>query len=374
MPSSLYRILLPGIVFQSVIVAGGYETGREIVEFFLRLGAIGGLLAMAITTVIWSVTCALTFEFARRFNAIDYRSFFQNLLGKYWILFDGSYFLVLLIVLSIVAATAGSIVRQQLGLPYNVGVLGLACYICGMLYRGNLSIERMLSFWTIMLYTVFGAVCLVTYWKFGSAISYQLTSSSFPTSPWPSLLSGIRYAGYNLGLIPAVLFTVRHLTSQKEALIAGFLSGLTAIVPGIFLFVSMLAAIPDVYAAEVPTLLVLQNLDSSLLSLSYQVVMLMTLIETGIGLLHAFNERIFQQLTQKGIHPNSLIRAAIGAIVLAASSLLAQVGLIDLISRGYGALTWLIIAIYLIPLSTIGLFRLVRQKSYVRNTYAVAAP
>ena len=28
------RYLLPGFVFQSVIIAGGYGTGRELVEFF----------------------------------------------------------------------------------------------------------------------------------------------------------------------------------------------------------------------------------------------------------------------------------------------------------------------------------------------------
>ena len=36
------RWLLPGFLFQSVIIGGGYATGRELVEFFLSAGPLGG--------------------------------------------------------------------------------------------------------------------------------------------------------------------------------------------------------------------------------------------------------------------------------------------------------------------------------------------
>jgi len=43
------KYLLPGIVFQSVVIAGGYSTGREIVEFFLNFGPGGGSSGLTIT-------------------------------------------------------------------------------------------------------------------------------------------------------------------------------------------------------------------------------------------------------------------------------------------------------------------------------------
>ncbi|MFC1783941.1 hypothetical protein ACFL02_10250 [Planctomycetota bacterium] len=76
------KYLLPGFVFQSVIIGGGYGTGRELVQYFLQYGPLGGLLGMMITTVMWSVFLALTFEFARCFRAYDYRGFFKELLGR----------------------------------------------------------------------------------------------------------------------------------------------------------------------------------------------------------------------------------------------------------------------------------------------------
>ena len=56
MPSWFRRYLLPGLVFQSIIIAGGYGTGREAVEFFLEYGAVGGLLGMVPATILVSLT------------------------------------------------------------------------------------------------------------------------------------------------------------------------------------------------------------------------------------------------------------------------------------------------------------------------------
>ena len=36
------KYLLPGFVFQSIVIGGGYGTGRELVEFFLKFGPWAG--------------------------------------------------------------------------------------------------------------------------------------------------------------------------------------------------------------------------------------------------------------------------------------------------------------------------------------------
>ena len=90
------RYLLPGFVFQSVVIAGGYGTGRELVEYFLKFGPLGGLLGMLlITTVMWSIVLAVTFEFSRIFRAYDYRTFFKKLIGPFWFIYEIIYILFL---------------------------------------------------------------------------------------------------------------------------------------------------------------------------------------------------------------------------------------------------------------------------------------
>ena len=40
------KYFLPGFVFQSVVIGGGYGTGRELVEFFLTDGPAAGLIGI----------------------------------------------------------------------------------------------------------------------------------------------------------------------------------------------------------------------------------------------------------------------------------------------------------------------------------------
>ena len=74
--------LLPGLAFKSVIVGGGYGTGREITEFFLSHGAFGGLVGMLVTALVWGLVLAVAFELARLTRSYNYKSLFQTLLGR----------------------------------------------------------------------------------------------------------------------------------------------------------------------------------------------------------------------------------------------------------------------------------------------------
>ncbi len=74
-----------------MVIGGGYATGRELASYFLPSGPWGGLAAMLLATAIWSAVCATTFLFALRTRSLDYRTFFKNLLGRFWPLFEVAY-------------------------------------------------------------------------------------------------------------------------------------------------------------------------------------------------------------------------------------------------------------------------------------------
>ncbi|MCD5414650.1 MAG: hypothetical protein LR001_06590 [Clostridiales bacterium] len=59
-------------------------------------------------------------------------------------------------------------------------------------------------------------------------------------------LGGLRYAFYNLGIIPAVLFSTRHIKTRKEAIGSGIMAGIIGIVPGILLYFAMIGLYPDI--------------------------------------------------------------------------------------------------------------------------------
>src|ERR1700730_19108008 len=117
-PSSrLQRWILPGLSFKAVVIGGGYATGRELAEFFLPSGPRGGLLAILLAMVIWSLVCAVTFALAFATRSWNYRAFFKNLLGPFWVLFEAAYLLFIILILAVFGAAAGAIGSAVLGWP-----------------------------------------------------------------------------------------------------------------------------------------------------------------------------------------------------------------------------------------------------------------
>jgi uncharacterized membrane protein YkvI len=357
-PGFFRRYLLPGFVFQSVVIAGGYGTGRELVEFFLRYGPLGGLLAMLlISTTIWSVVCMASFEFARMFRAFDYRSFFRDLLGPGWVLFEIIFFAMLLVVLAVIAATAGTLLQEGLGLPCVVGVISIVAAVGVLVFKGSEVIEKFLTGWSFLLYAVYAAILLLSLAAFGSEIGAALGSGEIRSGWW---LGGIRYAGYSLAVIAAVLFTIRHAESRRHALIAGFLAGPIAILPGLCFYLAVVGQYPAVLDRAVPITLLLDLLGSRVLSVVFQVVLFGTLIETGTGGIHAVNERIAHTAKELGRVLPKTARPLVAILLLLMAALMSQLGLVDLIARGYGTITWAFLVVFVLPVLTWGVWKILR--------------
>jgi len=355
------KYLLPGFVFQSVVIGGGYGTGRELAEFFLTNGPVGGLLGMMlVSTVIWSLVCAVTFEFARVFRSNDYRAFFTHLLGRGWILFEICYFLLLLIILAVIAATAGTILEETFALDYTVGVVVMMAVIGFLVFRGSRTIERVLATWSLVLYGVFFTLFIWCMIRFSGEIGAALGAGGIG-SGW--FVDGVRYAAYNLAVIPAVFFCIKHLETRREAVSAGLLSGLIGIIPAFLFFMAMTGFYPEIVNQPVPATFMIGALGSHGFLLVYQVVLYGTLIETGTGMIHAINERIAGVYTEKNRAMPVSLRPAVALALLVLGAVLARFGLIDLIAKGYGTLTWLFLLIFVIPILTRGIW-LIRVRGY----------
>ncbi|MGD2295203.1 MAG: hypothetical protein PVF22_05145 [Candidatus Aminicenantes bacterium] len=354
------RYLLPGFVFQSVVIAGGYGTGRELVEYFLNHGPVGGLLGMfLITTVMWSVCLAVTFEFSRKFKAYDYRTFFLKLLGRYWFIFEILYFILLFIVLAVIGSAAGVLLRDNFGLPYIIGVLIMLAAVGFLTFKGSSLIENFLSSWSMILYLIYGIFLVVALIKFGPAIQKSFGGGTVQAK-WA--LGGFKYALYNMGIIPAVLFCLKHIKTRKEAVTAGLLGGVIGILPGFLFYIAVVGFYPAVLPEEVPAVFVLQKTGISVLIILFQVVLFGTLVETGTGFIHAVNERIQSALSARGKTLARWQRPVISLALLLIALGISMFGLISLIAKGYGTVSWGFLFVYIIPLMTLGLFKLLKSR------------
>ncbi|MFQ6038076.1 MAG: hypothetical protein ACE5LV_05605 [Candidatus Aminicenantales bacterium] len=357
--SFFQKYLLPGFVFQSVIIAGGYGTGRELVEFFLNFGPLGGLLGMlGITTVMWSLVLAVSFEFSRRFDAYDYRTFFRKLLGPFWIGFEVMYIIQLFLVLAVIGSAAGVLIRDNFGLPYTLGVTLMLAAVGFLTFEGSRLIETALSFWSFVLYLAYAAFLVAALIRFGPDIQKSFSEGAILPG-WA--LGGFKYALYNLATVPAVLFCLRHIRSRKEAVTAGVVGGVIGILPAFLFFIAVVGQYPGVLPEEIPAVYVLQKVGIPVLLVAFQVVLFGTLIETGTGFIHSVNERIQAALQERGKHLSRWQRPIVAVLLLLIAFGFSRFGLIDLIAKGYGNASWGFLVAYIIPVLTLGVAKIVRH-------------
>ena len=353
------RYLLPGFAFKAVVIGGGYATGRELAEFFLPAGPWGGLAAMALATVIWSLVATATFWFARQTRTRDYRSFFQALLGPGWIVFELAYAAFIVLILAVFGAAAGAIAAATLGVPPILGTLALMAAIGGCVAFGNIAVERLFAWVSVLLYAVYAMFLVLALSHFGPAISGAFANSPPPAPGW--VLGGITYAGYNIIGAVVILPVTRHLTSDRDAVIAGIASGPLAMLPAFLFFICMCAFLPGIAGEVLPSDFMLVRLGSPVFHFIFQTMIFAALLESGTGGVHAINERIARASGREGL--SMRMRAAIAFALLAVSMLLAdRIGLVALIASGYRALAWLLIAIYVLPLLIVCGYRLARAR------------
>lgn len=356
--SIFQRWFLPGFVFQSVIIGGGYATGRELVEFFLTSGPRAGLVSMLVVTVAFSVCMAISFELSRLTRTYDYRTFFKQLLGRGWFLFEIFFVILVLLVLAVIGAASGELVGKYLGLPPVVGTIALMTLIGVLVFWGTALIEKALAVWSFLLYAVYAVLIFAYLSEHGQRLPAVFAASDM-SGPWA--LNALLYVCYSVTAVPVILFCVRHMQSRRDAFIAGALGGPIGMLPAILFYFGMAASYPEILEAPVPADYMMQQLSFGWIAMLFYIVVFGTFVETGTAIIHAINERIDHVFLEKSEHMPRWLRPAVAMAALFIAVVLAQrFGIIDLIAKGYGAMAWAFLVIMLLPLLTVGVWRIWR--------------
>ena len=356
-PTWFQRYLLPGLAFKAVVIGGGYATGREMAEFFLPSGPWGGLAAILVATAIFSLVCIVTFIFARRYQTHDYLSFFRELLGPGWVLFEAAYILFVVLILAVYGAAAGAIAAAVFGVPEIFGTLALMAGIALFVTFGNASVERLFRDVSYLLYGVYALFVILALTSFGDQVAANFARPS-RNEGWA--LGGLTYAGYNIIGAVVILPVVRHLTSNRDAVLAGLIAGPLAMIPALLFFICMIAFVPGIESATLPSDYLLQRLNLPLFHLLFQLMIFSALLESGTSAVHAINERIDKAWrARRGAALSHKARLVIAVALLVGCMLLAgRFGLVALIANGYRALAYILLAVYVLPLMTMGVWRL----------------
>lgn len=360
--------MLPGIIFQSVLIGGAYATGREIVEYGGKFGP-AGIWSIAVIGMGFSLIAILAFEYARVYRLYDYRSFVRSLIGPLWPMFDVVFIIMVIVVIAVVSAASGRVVEDVLGLNYWSGVVFMMMLVGGLMASGRAAIERFKTAGSVLLYAGFvsfaGLVITHTWEHITDVFTTQNTRFSGDVSIPYLMFTGFLYVGYNLAALPSTFFSLDVQTERRHAIWAGLITGILATVPFVLTYVAIMGYYPDsvVLDAPVPWLVMLREVGGQGLIVFYAIVIFWTLVETSTGLIHAVITRIDAHLIERGIPVLTPIRVGFFAItLLGLAALLSRIGLITLVARGYSLLAYGFLLLLALPLLTLGVARILGGK------------
>lgn len=262
--------LVPGAVFQSILVGGGYGTGREVIEYFTRLGPYGGLLAIFVAFLLFATVLSLTFEIGRRFKAYDYRAFFQVLLGKSWFLYEIVGFLMLMLSFAVLIAAASGVLADGFGLPAWMGMALVFALIGVLEFFGRETIMRVLTFWSLVLYGVFIAFLIKVFGAIPDDIASVFASGGVEEG-WAK--SGFLYAMYNMTAAPIVLYVARDFETRKQSFGAGIIAAVIAILPAIMFHIAFAGAGDSVANEEIPVYAMMNLYGMGALTIAFTVML-----------------------------------------------------------------------------------------------------
>ncbi len=329
------------------------------IEFFFSAGPKGGVLGLLVAGAVFGIVLALSFELARISKMYDYRSFCRTLLGRGWFLFEICYLIQLLLILAVIGSAAGELTASNFNMPPIAGTLALMALVGILTFNGSHVIKRVLASWSILLYGVYLLLFILAFKAFGADIKSTYSQATVGAG-W--LSGGILYSGYNVAVVPAVLFAVTSHKKRRETIGAGLLAGAIAVIPAILFFVAMMGQYPKIGDQPVPANFLMSTLDIGWLALIFQIVVFGTFVETGAALLHALNQRLEISFSEGG---KRLPRAArpIVAISFLMIAIFAghQFGIVGLIASGYGLLTLAFIAVLILPLLTVGVWKIAKN-------------
>ena len=132
--------------------------------------------------------------------------------------------------------------------------------------------------------------------------------------------------------------------------------------PALFLHLSFLTEYPEILQSGLPVYEVLGKLGMPMLTTFYLIVLFGTFIETGAGIIQGVIERLDGWWEERtGARLSRLTHAGIAAAGVGLAGVLSSVGIVALIAEGYGTLAWGFLLVYIVPLLTIGVWRIFKS-------------
>lgn len=334
---------------------GGFATGRQEVEFFVRFGWhsvwIGFFSMLIMGTAIY-----FGLELARTHQVHDYRSWVKKLFAPFHkipaLLWEALFLYAAILAAGAAIAGASDLVHQSLHIPYGIavviiGIILLLFTIFGPgLVRNASTAMSIFIVSALLIVTILGIKAGAA--NFGKIVADKTTTAGFGKILWMALV----YGAFPSVLVASLVSVSETLKTRRDcfmAALAGFLVNGSMLV---LVCIMLLGFFPAVIEKNLPVYFVTEQLGRTWLYALYSLILFFALVSTGVGMIFGVVKRFETAWTRgrgifQGLHARRTTICVACLLVAAGISLF---GLTKIVAVGYYSLGLFSIFLNIIPL------------------------
>jgi uncharacterized membrane protein YkvI len=322
-----------GCTYVGTVVGAGFASGQEIFQFFGRYGN-WGFLSILLSVVLFAWLGYKVMYLGHRLQAHSYRELNAFLFGRtLGSVFDVVLVLMLFGVTVAMLAGAGALFRESLHVSFQVGALltlaityiTIVRGIKGILEANTVIVPTMVSFVLFAAFDVLRKYGLPHIWSAGAMLTTH--------HPLVSLISGVMYAAFNIGLAAGVLIPLGVNVKDVETLRLGACMG--AIALGSMLLAvtcALFAHYPKVMTLDIPMAYVASQIGRYL-QWAFLFVLWGEIYSTLVGNVYSLGAQFGMRT-----HRSSAI---VTGVILVLAYLGSQVGFSTMVTYVYGVFSWI---------------------------------
>lgn len=253
------QIVQVASTYIGTVIGAGFASGQEILQFFTFHGTLG-FYGILISTILFAWIGTKMMVLAHRIRAYSYHEMNAYLFGPSWGRIVSLFiFVILLGVTSVMLASTGSIVEEQLGLSYQYGIIFTVLLSYVVMTKG---MHGILTVNSLVVPMMIGFTCLV-------AVYMGLKGFSAEVYAYPDqgkwLFHSITYAAFNLAMVQAVLVPLGSEIEDESVLKWGGILG--SLMLGLMLVISHIALhyhMPRISDYDIPMAEIIRDLGNGI--------------------------------------------------------------------------------------------------------------
>ena len=283
-------------IYVGTVIGAGFASGREIIEFFGIYG-LKGILGMIIAGILFSLVGGLLLVKIYNNKIKSFNELVNSIFGeKLGFIIDTIITFSLYTGFSVMISGSGAIFKEELGLPYNIGIITMVIFSFIVFL---FSLEGLSFINTVLVpLLIIGIIFTSIYVNIREGNNFSNVEGVSLSRKGNFISSAFLYVGSNSLIILVVFSSLLPLIKDKKtAILGGLTGGVILLILGVSILTSMLLYYNEVFQLDIPMLKICNYIGYNyrkLYAIILWIAMFTTALANGFGFMNRLGDRKYK--------------------------------------------------------------------------------